>query len=339
MEKVGFGVIGTGQWGEMHARIYASTEGITLAGVADQVEQRAESVARAYGTMHYTDYRALLADDLIKAVSVVTPDFAHADIAVAAAEAGKHVLVEKPLAMTVEDCRRIMEAAERSGVKLMVDFHNRWSPPFYRAWEAIRRGQIGEPQHVYYRLSDRIYVPTEMLSWAAKSTVAWFIGTHSIDTVRWLLDDEVRRVYAVSRSRVLKEMGVDTTDFYQATLEFKSGATAVVENSWILPNTTPNIIDLKCEIVGSKGALYVDGSHHRTLEKYTETEASYPDVLVMPAIYGEQKGFAAESIRHFIDCVLHDREPRVTGRDGLEVTKVVQAIEESVRTGNAVELE
>lgn len=339
MEKVGFGVIGTGQWGEMHARIYASTEGITLAGVADQVEQRAESVARAYGTMHYTDYRALLADDLIKAVSVVTPDFAHADIAVAAAEAGKHVLVEKPLAMTVEDCRRIMEAAERSGVKLMVDFHNRWSPPFYRAWEAIRRGQIGEPQHVYYRLSDRIYVPTEMLSWAAKSTVAWFIGTHSIDTVRWLLDDEVRRVYAVSRSRVLKEMGVDTPDFYQATLEFKSGATAVVENSWILPNTTPNIIDLKCEIVGSKGALYVDGSHHRTLEKYTETEASYPDVLVMPAIYGEQKGFAAESIRHFIDCVLHDREPRVTGRDGLEVTKVVQAIEESVRTGNAVELE
>jgi len=339
MEKVGFGVIGTGQWGEMHARIYASTEGITLAGVADQVEQRAESVARAYGTMHYTDYRALLADDLIKAVSVVTPDFAHADIAVAAAEAGKHVLVEKPLAMTVEDCRRIMEAAERSGVKLMVDFHNRWSPPFYRAWEAIRRGQIGEPQHVYYRLSDRIYVPTEMLSWAAKSTVAWFIGTHSIDTVRWLLDDEVRRVYAVSRSRVLKEMGVDTPDFYQATLEFKSGATAVVENSWILPNTTPNIIDLKCEIVGSKGALYVDGSHHRTLEKYTETEASYPDVLVMPAVYGEQKGFAAESIRHFIDCVLHDREPRVTGRDGLEVTKVIQAIEESVRTGSAVELE
>ena len=339
MEKVGFGVIGTGQWGEMHARIYASTEGITLAGVADQVEQRAESVARAYGTMHYTDYRALLADDLIKAVSIATPDFAHADIAVAAAEAGKHVLVEKPLAMTVEDCRRIMEAAERSGVKLMVDFHNRWSPPFYRAWEAIRRGQIGEPQHVYYRLSDRIYVPTEMLSWAAKSTVAWFIGTHSIDTVRWLLDDEVRRVYAVSRSRVLKEMGVDTPDFYQATLEFKSGATAVVENSWILPNTTPNIIDLKCEIVGSKGALYVDGSHHRTLEKYTETEASYPDVLVMPAVYGEQKGFAAESIRYFIDCVLHDREPRVTGRDGLEVTKVIQAIEESVRTGSAVELE
>ena len=115
-------------------------------------------------------------------------------------------------------------------------------------------------------------------------------------------------------------------------------AIAVVENSWILPKTTPNIIDLKCEVIGSKGALYLDTSHNRTLEKYTETEATYPDFLVMPTIYGQQAGFAAESIRHFIDCVLHDRQPRVTGLDGLEVTRVIQAIEESVRSGNPVEV-
>lgn len=339
MEKVGFGVIGTGQWGELHARVYASTEGAALAGVADLVEQKAESVAKAYGAMHYKDHRALLADDLIKAVSIATPDFAHAEIAIAAAEAGKHVLVEKPLATTVEECERIIEAAERSGVKLMVDFHNRWSPPFCKAWEAINKGEIGEPQHVYFRLNDTIFVPTEMLSWAGKSTVEWFVGTHAIDTVRWLLGDEVRRVYAVARSRVLKGMGIETPDYYQATLEFKSGATAVVENSWILPNTTPNIIDLKCEVVGSKGALYLDASHNRTLEKYTQAKAEYPDFLVMPTIHGEQMGFAADSIRHFVDCVLHDREPRVTGRDGLEITKIIQAIEESVRSGSPVEID
>jgi len=338
MEKVGFGVIGTGTWGELHARIYSSTEGAALGGVADLDESRAESVAQAYGTMHYPSYHALLTDDLIKAVSIVTPDFAHAEIAIAAAEAGKHILVEKPLAMTVEDCQRVIDAAEHSGVKLMVDFHNRWSPPFFKAWESIRKGEIGQPQHVYFRLNDTIFVPTEMLSWAGKSTVEWFIGTHSIDTVRWLLEDEVSRVYAVSRSEVLKGMGIDTPDFYQATLEFRSGATAVVENSWILPKTTPNIIDLKCEVIGSKGALYLDTSHNRTLEKYTESEAVYPDFLVLPTIYGEQAGFAADSIRHFIDCVLHDREPRVTGQDGLEVTKIIQAIEESARTGLPVEM-
>jgi len=106
----------------------------------------------------------------------------------------------------------------------------------------------------------------------------------------------------------------------------------VLENSWIMPNSMPNIIDLKCEIVGSKGAIYFDGSHNRTLEKYTESSASYPDFLVMPEVYGRPQGFAADSIRHFIECVLQDREPIVTGRDGLEVTRVVCAIEESVRT-------
>jgi predicted dehydrogenase len=201
-----------------------------------------------------------------------------------------------------------------------------------------QQGEIGTPQHVYYRLNDRISVPTEMLSWAGKSTVMWFIGSHTIDTVRWLLGDEVRRVYAVSQTGILQARGIDTPDYYQATLEFRSGATAMIENSWILPNTTPNLVDVKCELVGSKGAIYVDASHNRALEKYAEDVSGYPDILVMPTIYGQQQGFAAESIRHFIDCVRCNRQPIVTGRDGLEVTKVICAIEESVRTRQPVEV-
>ena len=332
MEKTGFAVIGTGTWGGLHCRVYASTPGARLAAVADSDFARAKSVAESFGARAYGDYRELLTDPEVKAVSITTPDFAHAEIAVAAAEAGKHILVEKPLATTTADCRRIIEAAKRSGVKLMVDFHNRWSPAFYKAWQSIRAGEIGEPQYAYYRLSDTIYVPTEMLPWAGKSTVQWFIGTHSLDTIRWLMGSEVRRVYAVARSRVLKGMGIDTPDYYQVTLEFESGATAVVENGWTLPNTHPNIIDLKCEVVGSKGAVYLDTSHNRTLEKYTETDAKYPDIMVLPEIWGEQAGFAAESIRHFADCVMNDREPRVTGEDGLIVTRIIEAIEESVKT-------
>lgn len=339
MDKIGFGLIGTGLWGGLHATVYGSTAEVELLGVADIVEERARAVAEQCGAKHYTDYRELLKDERIKAVSIVTPDFAHTEIAVAAAEAGKHVLCEKPLAQTVKECEQVINAADQAGVKLMVDFHARWGPAFHNAWQAIREGRIGEPQHVYYRLNDRISVPTDMLSWAGKSTVMWFIGSHSIDTVRWLLGDEVKRVYAISGSRVLKGMGIDTPDYYQSTLEFKSGATAVIENSWIMPNTMPNIIDLKCECVGSKGAIYIDGSHHRALEEYTEDGAGYPDVFVMPVIHGRQQGFAAESIRHFIDCVIHDREPMVTGRDGLEVTKVICAVEESVRTNQPVDLD
>ncbi len=339
MDKIGMGLIGTGLWGNLHSNVYATSDNVELIGVADLLEERAEAVAVKHGARAYTDYRELLADDKIQAVAVVTPDFTHTEIAVAAAQAGKHVLCEKPLATTVEECERIIDAAARAGVKLMVDFHARWGPTFYNAWQAIRNGEIGEPQHVYYRLSDRIFVPTEMLAWAGRSTVMWFIGSHSIDTVRWLLDDEVRRVYAVAGSRVLKPMGIDTPDYYQTTLEFKKGATAVIENSWILPNTTPNMVDLKGEIVGSNGAIHIDGSHHRAVQLYTENEAAYPDVFVMPQIYGKQQGFAAESIRHFVDCVLHDTEPRVNGRDGLEVTKVICAVEKSVNSGSPVELQ
>ncbi len=339
MHSLGVGVIGTGTWGSVHARTYDSVDRVNVAAVADLDPERAQTLAADYGATAYTDYRELLADDAVEAVSIVTPDFAHAEIALAAAEAGKHILCEKPLAMTVEECEAIIAAAAKARVHLMVDFHARWSPPFFKARQAIEKGEIGVPQHAYYRLSDRIYVPAEMLKWAGQTTVMWFIGTHSIDTLRWLLDDEVARVYAVARSNVLENMGIPTPDYYQATLHFRSGATAQLENSWILPNSNPNLIDLKCEIVGAKGAIYMDPSHNRTLEKYTETEATYPDILVMPTVYGRQMGFAAESIRHFAECCRDGGELLVTGRDGLEVTKVICAIEESVRTGQAVNVD
>jgi len=339
MTRLGVGIIGAGTWGTVHACTYSGIEGVKVAGIADLVPEKVEKLASTTGAKLYTDYRELLADNTIQAVSIVTPDFAHAEIALAAVKAGKHVLCEKPLAMTVPECEAIVSAAAKTGVNLMVDFHARWSTPFYKARQAIEKGDIGVPQHVYYRLSDRVFVPTEMLSWAAKSTVMWFIGSHSIDTLRWLLDDEVTQVYAVARSVVLKGMGIDTPDYYQATLRFRSGATAQLENSWILPNSHPNIIDLKCEVVGSKGAIYMDASHNRTLEKYTETGATYPDILVMPTVYGRQMGFAAESIRHFVECVRDDTELLVSGHDGLEVTKVICAIEESVRTGQVVKVD
>jgi len=111
-----------------------------------------------------------------------------------------------------------------------------------------------------------------------------------------------------------------------------------VENCWILPNSLPNIIDLKCEIVGSEGALYVDGSSHRTLERYAGGKAWYPDVLVMPEVRGRQMGFAAESIRHFIDCVVDNIEPSVTGEVGLRITELIEAVERSIAAGARVSL-
>lgn len=339
MKTVGMGLVGAGGWGAMHARTYATTPGAKLVAVADEDFSRARSLAERHGARAYASWHNLVADAEVDAMAVVTPDFAHEEILLAGAAAGKHLLAEKPLALSTDACERIVAAAAAAKVKLMVDFHARWSPPLHKAWEAVRAGEIGAPLHVYYRLNDTIHVPTRMLSWAARSSVLWFVGSHAIDTVRWLVGSEVTRVYAVARKMVLVDLGIDTPDYYLSTIEFENGAVAVIENSWVLPNASPNLVDVKCELVGTKGALHVDQSHCRALEKYTDDSAGFPDVFVMPSIFGVQQGFAAASIRHFIEAVASDVPLLVTGRDGLEVTRVITALERSVRQRMPVELE
>jgi predicted dehydrogenase len=341
VKKVGFGLIGTGLWGEMHAKTYASSPHVEFRAVCDLREDRAKEIAEKYGAKDcYSDYRKILERDDISAVSIATPDFAHTEIAVAAAKAGKHILIEKPLATSVEDCEKMLAAVkEAKGIKFMVDFHNRWNPPFVNAKAAIEKGELGKLMLMYVRLNDTIMVPTSMLSWAARSEVVWFVGSHAVDLTRWLFNDEVRRVYAVSRSEVLKEKGIDTPDFYEAILEFKNGGVATVENCWILPDSLPTVIDFKCQIIGSEGAVYMDMSSHRTIQKYTKDDVSYPDVLgSFSTVPGRPMGFTIESIRHFVDCVINDKEPMVTGEDGLAATRIVSAIRESSRKGEPVKI-
>ena len=340
MRKIGFGLIGTGLWGEMHARTYASSPVVEFKAVCDLRKDRAKEISEKYGAKdYYSDYKKLLDRDDISAVSIATPDFAHTEIAVAAAKAGKHILIEKPLATSVEDCEKILAAVrEAKDIKFMVDFHNRWNPSFVNAKAAIKGGDLGKPMLMYVRLNDAISVPTSMLSWASKSEVAWFVGSHAVDLTRWLFNDEVCKVYAVSRSEVLKGKGVDTPDFYEAILEFRNGGVATVENCWILPNSLPTIIDFKFQIIGSEGAIYIDLSSHGVIQKYTKEDASNPDVFVCPTIHGKSMGFGIESIRHFVECVAKDKKPMVTAEDGLAATKIISAIQESSRKGEPVNL-
>jgi len=339
MERKQFGVIGVGTWGEMHVQTYQDHPLSEVVAVCDADRARAEAVAerRTVGRA-FQDYRELLELPEIDAVSVVTPDFAHAEIVVAALEAGKDVLVEKPLATTLADAERIQAAVERTGRKLMVDFHNRWSPLFVQARDTIRRGEIGKPRYIYYRLSDVMWVPMEMISWANRSSVLWFLGSHCVDTLHWMLDDRINRVTSITRKEVLPSVGVDTNDFFVSLLEFDSGCVATVENAWILPDGEPTIVDVKCEIIGDAGRFLIDGSHHGALQRYTPTSGKYPDVLVKPEIHGRPVGFGSESIRHFIDCVANDKEPLADVRAGVETTKVLLAVERAAREGKSANL-
>ena len=317
-EQRRFGVIGTGVWGETHLMAYASHPGVELACICDLDEELLAQRAEQYGVeCTTTDYR---------------------EIAVAAAEAGKHVLLEKPMATTVEDCETMIAAAEASGVTLMVDFHNRWNPAMWGIKQQIVAGDLGAPQMLTVRLNDTIYVPTGMLSWGGRSTVIWFLGSHSVDLVRWLFDDEITRVYSVARSHVLKARGVDTPDFFLTTVELAGGGVAQIENCWIMSTAMPTVFDFKLEMIGSEGTCFADCSSHRMLQSFTPAGASYADVAVRTEVQGEPGGFGVNSIRHFADCVIEGREPAVSPRDGLENTRVLVAIHESAESGQPVEL-
>lgn len=344
----GFGVIGAGVWGETHLITYTSTPGARLAAIcdlnADLLSRRREQYQPGMVT---TEYRELLASDDVAAVSVVTPDFLHREIAVAACEAGKHVLLEKPMATTVADARAIADAAAANGVHVMVDFHNRWNPAFYGLKQSIAAGEMGEPQMLSMRLNDTLYVPTQMLSWAGSSSVAWFLASHALDVVRWLFDDEIVRIYSVSRSRILAARGINTPDFFQTVCELRGGGVAHVENCWILSEALPTVFDLKLELVGSGGTAYVDGSTHRMVQKYSAAELSpfstspgtaYPDVAVVTNVQGRPGGFGVESIRHFAESIIRGTAPLVTPQDGIRNTAALVALHESARLGQPVEL-
>jgi predicted dehydrogenase len=335
--KVRFGVIGAGLWGEAHAEVYATHPLAELAAVCDTDPARARRLAERWGARRvYESYEELVADPGVDAVAVATPDFAHRGPVVAAARAGKHVHSEKPLATSREDAEAIASAVRSSGVTYMVDFHARWNPPFAIARRNIEEGTLGKVMSAYFRLNDTVSVPTGMLSWAAKSSILWFLGSHTVDTLRFLLADEVERVYSVSRSEVLAGKGLDVPDLYQSILEFRSGVVASIENNWIVPNTNPAVNDFKVNILGSRGMINMDLTNNQLFERYLETSSDHPDCIVKPQVFDRHVGFAYESIRDFVECLALGKKVRATLDDGLAVTSVVLAIMESAATRTPV---
>jgi predicted dehydrogenase len=333
-----FGVVGAGLWGSFHCKTLSSVAGAELVAVCDLNPQRVAEMQEQFGAAKtYTDYRDLIADPDIDAVTVATPDFAHGDIVLAAIKAGKHVLSEKPLATTLAEAQAIADAADAAGVKVMVDFHNRVNPAIVALHDTIASGDLGLPLHGTARLSNTLFVPFELLSWAGKSSALWFLGSHLVDALRFVTGSEVKRVQAMVRRGHLASQGVDTADVHVALLEFENGAVISMENSWVLPNDMPSIVDFKIEIVGEKGLMQAEPSPAAPFKKYTGQGLRTTDLFgVTPAAGGRIGGFVMEAIARFIDAVATDSPVVADAHDGLNVTRVLVAIEKAAETGQII---
>jgi predicted dehydrogenase len=335
-----FGVIGAGTFGSRHIQAFDRHPDVELVGVLDLNRELAEKSVETFASTPvpvYTDIDEFLAIDGLEAVSVATPDHLHAAPAIAVAKAGKHLLVEKPLATTVEDARAIVDAAKEGGGILMVDFHNRVNPPFVDAYNAVRDGRVGDVKYVYARLSNTTTIAS-MIKWASSSSSLWFLASHMVDIAQWVVGERIVKVTARALSGTLESRGITTPDLFVIMAEFESGALGVFEHAWILPAGNPANTDLKFEVLGSDGAVYIDTTHNRTVEIHTADSMAYPAVLVPP--YGPRlTGFVLDAIAQFVDAVHGRGEVLATGEEGLQVTEVLCAILESIDSGEPVRVE
>ncbi len=328
MKRLGAAVIGCGMYGEVHARTYASDPRVDLAAVWSRSKARAQVAAAKYGARPAATWDEIAADDDVQIASIATPDFAHVEPALAMLRAGKHVLLEKPMAMTSLECERIVAAARATGAILMVNFHNRWHPPFARAKALIGASEIGSPVSGYFRLSDRIEVATEWLPWAGRSGPEWFLMPHIVDLARWLIGREPTQVSGMASRGVLVSRGIECYDTVQAQVDFE-GVICSFESSWILPTSFPSLIDFQVQVQGTRGRIDIAADQ----EQLRVSGGSYRTPLVLDFIAEEQP------IRHFVDCVVEGREPACGGEDGVAATRVIEGVMQSVRERRVVTLD
>lgn len=338
MDKVKCAVVGTGIFGEIHVHTYSTYDKADLVMICDLNEERAKEVADKYGTKYTLDYREIAENKEIDIVSVATPDFAHKDIVVEMLEKGKNVLVEKPMATSVEDAENMVETAKKTGKVLMTDFHNRFNPAFIQAKEKFESGDVGDIGMIYTRLSDRIDVPLKWFSWSGKTGPQWFLFPHIVDLVTWISGKIPEKVYGCGKKEILKANGVDIYDTVTGILDFGKFY-ATVETSWIIPETWPSIVDFYFKLEGSKGRIEVDFEDAGVkLASDIKKEMETPFYLGYTPTYGKPQGFAPMPIMHFVDCIADGKKPLVSPEEGLINVKIISSILKSIETGQPVKI-
>ena len=334
VDKVHIGVIGLGIMGEQYVRIYNAHPFATVTAICTRNRERLDEIGTKYGIQNrFTDYRELLAQTNVDAVCVATPDFAHYEPVKVALNANKHVLCEKPFTTILSEADELLALSnERDQLTVQVAFNHRWLSSYYRGFASIRSGAIGDPIAGYARKNDTIYVSTEMIDWASKSSPIHFLGAHDIDLMRWFFGSEPMEVRAYGSKGVLTSRGIDTYDLIQAQVKFESGAFATFESAWIYPNTFPTIVDSFVEVVGTHGHLHFDRKRE-SIEMSTPQQFSYPKTFLTHEIFGKLRGAFVECLSDFLDSIINKNEPKVTAFDGRQVTAVLDAISRSLDSG------
>jgi predicted dehydrogenase len=330
MNKIlNFGLLGTGDYGKVHAHIYQSDPRSKLKYLWSPTTSRREAVAKDFDCIAARSWEEIVDDKSIDCVAVATPDYAHTEYAIAALNAGKHVILEKPMALTTAECKKIIDARDRSGKKLMINYHNRWYPAFKAAKMSIQNGDIGRPLCANFILSDTIRWVEESMKWADKSGPEWFLMSHIADLAFWILNDIPLEVYASAVEGVLSNKGFHTRDLVKAMLRMKNETVVHLESSWVLPRNWRNPVnEMWASIQGETGRIDLIGDYENIT--LTTDKTKTPFVLLELT--------ERPPLRDFITCVLEDKPAPVTGEEGLLATQAIEAVVRSYKENRVVHI-
>lgn len=332
MEKVRVGVVGLGWFGEKHVRVLTQLPNVELAAVCSRRAGRAREVARRYGAKKvYTDWNRLVSDATIDAVTVTThlPD--HREPVVAAARAGKHVYVEKPIASNLEDADAMISSTRQAGVLFMVGHILRFENRYAQVKKLIDEGRIGKLVSLYARRNIPLAFGKSHLNYASSFVLD---AIHDTDLMLWYTGRPVKSVFATfSKVGDVKNQNVGW-----GLYGFEGGAKGVCETVWVLRENTPFSIDARMEVLGTEGAAYVDCTESGLLIN-DEWGTKRPDTIHWPEVDGKIVGALRDEVAYWIDCVQNDRKPKmVTPEEARNALRVVLAAAESSKRNQVVSL-
>jgi UDP-N-acetylglucosamine 3-dehydrogenase len=314
MKKIGVAVIGTGFWGKNHARIYKELANTNLVGICDVDAERAKTIAAQFGVKAYTNSARMLKNKEIEAVSVCTWSTVLAKEALKALHAGKHILVEKPMATNTKQAENLLKTAQKNGLHLTVGFLMRFIPGLQHIREAVETKKIGE-----------------LVSATAKRVSEWperigDVGVvkdtaiHDIDVMRYISNEDPISVYAKTGSMRNKKF----EDYAQIMLTYESGKSAFIESNWLTPYKTRTLT-----VTGSDAITRLD---YITQELWIESKKE----SIQPR-YPFQEPLKLE-LQHFVECIAEKKKPLVTGVDGIKALQVAEAALRSSAKNAAVKL-
>lgn len=330
MKQVGIGVIGLGLMGSLFAQLAVQFPDAELVGVADIDADRTLKMREQLGIPTFTDYTELLSQDDLDAVVIATPDAFHRAPAIAAAQAGKHILLEKPLATTSADAQAIVESCQLAGVTLMVGHILRFDPHYGEAYRAVRNGKVGEIVHLTAR---RTTSTADAERLAGRVSISFYLGSHSVDAIQWIAGSPIIEVTSTS---VRKQMArFNTDDTVMSLLRFENGAIGMLENSWIRPNgAASRRIGSSLLLMGTKGAVQIETNTAGVVVYQPNTsEPITPPYSFDKTVFGQISGVYRDEFAHFLDCVRTGNSPIVSPQQALSTVLVCEAIERSVAEG------